>query len=187
MAKKVTATLLVILLVLCIALGIYFATQEGFFNKDKDKKSPDKNVNSVIPESTDATVEVTEAPTQAVTEYIPDDEELDDNTDDITTTEFRISRVVDHTTGDVVQPRVVFGSGFNTNENYITFDTAGKFEMYFSGFSDTTRSGNYTDYGDIIYVEYTDGKAAEYDLVRDENDRIIYIVVNYGDYDVYFA
>lgn len=180
MAKKVTAFLLFTLIILCVILGIYFLVGDK-----EENKTPDTTQNNTSAPT--SVVSVNDVPTEPETEYKPDSSELDDNTDDITTTNFKISQVVDHTTGEVVQPRVVFGSGFNVGANYITFDSTGKFEMYFSGFSDVTRAGTYEDHGEIIYVEYTDGKAAEYDLVRDSDNKIIYIVVNYGDYDVYFA
>ena len=182
MAKKVTIALFCIIIILLSALGIYFATQGG---SDKNNDTEKDRV-SVSDKGTETTAH-TEVPTEPVTEYQPEEGEISDNTDDITTTVFRISQVVDHTTDEVVQPRVVFGNGFNASENYIKFDTAGNFQIYFSGFSDVIKNGIYEDYDNIIYVEFTDGKAAEYTLVRDENGTIIYIVVNYGDYDVYFA
>ena len=82
---------------------------------------------------------------------------------------------------------MVFGKGFKQDENYIKFDAEGYFEIYLTGYLNEVTKGEYTKYDDIIYVEFEDGKAAEYDVEYTENGIISYIMVNYGDYDIYFS
>ncbi len=195
MSKKVTVSILSIFLVAgIVATGLYF------FTRDKVNEA----VESVKPTETEAVEEfdgymdedveepqyIIDKTSDAVDEeedYIPSDENLSDNTKDIVTTKFTISKIVDHTTSQQVHPRVVFGSGYNPDANYIKFDNDGNFEMYLSGYFNNTTKGEYTDYGNVIYVEYSDGTATEYDVKHTDSGVISYIVVNYGDYDIYFS
>ncbi len=192
MAKKVTITVLSVLVVLGTVAGVYF------YNVDKDLSATPSQETVAVTQSqedeqeyyedylsqTDALVDDN---TEDSTQFAPSDEQLSDNTEDIVTTEFSIEQVVDHTTDEIVQPRVVFGSGFNKYENYIRFSTDGAFEIYFTGFSADVIYGTYTEYDDVIYVEYDDGTAAEYDIIRNDSSIISHIAVNYGDYDIYFS
>lgn len=190
MAKKVTIAVLSVLIVAGTVAGVYFynadngvgattsqettaVTDETYADNDYDY-SQDEAVSDII-ESDDAT------------EFLPSDEQISDNTSDVVTTEFSIEQVVDHTTDEIVQPRVVFGSGYNPYENYIKFSTDGDFEIYFTGFSNEVVYGTYTEYDDVIYVEYEDKTAAEYDIIHNSDGIISHIIVNYGDYDVYFS
>lgn len=195
MAKKIFIWVLVALLVIALCVGAYF-----YFTQD-DKIADDNKVATETVETAppaeefldedmsgeEYIIDDSEESEESKNDYTPSDDSLSDNTSSITTTKFTISKVVDHTTSQQVQPRVVFGSGFNSNDNYIRFDSNGNFEIYFSGYFNDKTTGVYTAYDDIIYVEYTDGSAAEYDIIRGEDDIIKYIIVNYGDYDVYFA
>lgn len=195
MAKKVTISLLSLLLVGIAVLGVYFFTQGGFTSSDKQKPTSaivseqylDEDMGDEEYVVDDKKSEETEA-TETAEDYTPADEDLADNTADISTTNFfSIGRIVDHTTGEEVQGRVVFGKGFNQDENYIKFNADGYFEIYLSGYLNEVTKGNYTKYDDIIYVEFEDGRAAEYDVEYTENGIISYIMVNYGDYDIYFS
>lgn len=195
MAKKIFIWVLVALLVIALCVGAYF-----YFTQDDkpldDNKVATETVETASPaeefldedmSGEEYIIDDSEESEESRNDYTPSDDSLSDNTSSITTTKFTISKVVDHTTSQQVQPRVVFGSGFNSNDNYIRFDSNGNFEIYFSGYFNDKTTGVYTAYDDIIYVEYTDGSAAEYDIIRGEDDIIKYIIVNYGDYDVYFA
>ena len=75
----------------------------------------------------------------------------------------------------------------NETENYIKFNADGYFEIYLTGYLDKVTKGKFTEYDDIIYVEFEDGKAAEYDVEYTDAGLISYIMVNYGDYDIYFS
>ena len=122
-----------------------------------------------------------------VDDFVPSDEYLEDNADDVIFCDFKICRIVDHTTSEEVKGRVVFGSGFNEADSYIKFDNDGNFEMFLSDYLNKTKRGNFTEHDSLIYVEYEDGTAAEYDIVYNDEGIISYIIVNYGDYDIYFA
>ncbi len=193
MAKKVTISLLVLLLVAIAVLGAYFFIQGGFSSSDKQKATSAVVNEQYLDEDMgdeeyiiDDEKEETKA-TEKAEGYIPSDSDLADNTSEIATTNFTIGRIVDHTTGEEVQGRVVFGKGFNEAENYIKFNADGYFEIYLTGYLDKVTKGKFTEYDDIIYVEFEDGKAAEYDVEYTDAGLISYIMVNYGDYDIYFS
>lgn len=195
MAKKVTISLLAVLIIVLLVIGIYFFTQGGFSDSDKQKATSAVVSEQYLDEDMgdeEYVVDETKAEKSEATEnsgdYKPADKDLADNTTDISTTNFfSIGRIVDHTTGEEVQGRVVFGKGFKQDENYIKFDAEGYFEIYLTGYLNEVTKGEYTKYDDIIYVEFEDGKAAEYDVEYTENGIISYIMVNYGDYDIYFS
>lgn len=193
MAKKVTVSLLVLLLVGIAVLGAYFFIQGGFTSSDKQKATSAVVNEQYLDEDMgdeeyiiDSEEEETKA-TEKAEGYIPSDSDLADNTSEVATTNFTIGRIVDHTTGEEVQGRVVFGKGFNEAENYIKFNADGYFEIYLTGYLDKVTKGKFTEYDDIIYVEFEDGKAAEYDVEYTDAGLISYIMVNYGDYDIYFS
>lgn len=193
MAKKVTITLLILLLAGIAVIGVYFFTQGGFNSSDKQKATSAIISEQYLDEDMgdeeyiiDAKEEETQE-TEEATGYIPSDSDLADNTAEIATTNFSIGRIVDHTSGEEVQGRVVFGKGFNQSENYIKFNENGYFEIHLTGYLDEAAKGKYTEYDDIIYVEFEDGKAAEYDVEYTDSGLISYIMVNYGDYDIYFS
>ena len=194
MAKKVTISLLALLLVAIAVLGAYFFIQGGFSSSDKQKATSavvneqylDEDMGDEEYIVDDDDEEETKA-TEKSEGYIPSDSDLADNTSEIATTNFTIGRIVDHTTGEEVQGRVVFGKGFNETENYIKFNADGYFEIYLTGYLDKVTKGKFTEYDDIIYVEFEDGKAAEYDVEYTDAGLISYIMVNYGDYDIYFS
>lgn len=194
MNKKLIISLLSILIIAGVCAGAYFV----FRDNDKDD---DTLILETLPDfekETSATQEVTQAPTdssdlnsETVLATQPDSEQADkitsDNTQDITTSTFSVEKIIDHTTDREVKPRVVFGTGFKADENYIKFDSQGTFEMYLSYYLDDTTKGTYTLYDDFIYVEYENGKSAEYNVVKSTDGVISCIIVNYGDYDIYFS
>ena len=194
MAKKVTISLLSLLLVGVAVIGVYFYTQGDFPLHNKQEATSaivseqyldeDESSESYIVDTPE--VEETKA-TESVDDYTPSDEDISDNTAEVVTTNFTIGRIVDHTTNEEVQGRVVFGKSYNHSENYIKFSRDGYFEIYLTGYLDKVTKGTYTEYDDIIYVEFEDGTAAEYDVEYTENGVISYIMVNYGDYDIYFS
>ncbi len=191
MTKKVTLIVLAVVLVAAAFTGVYFYFDSTNSDKSPNTSTPneiyldeDISVEEYIVDSTDAVDETTQTYSDA---FVPMDDNLSDNTLDIVTTNFTIDRIIDHTTNEEVSGRVVFGKSFNVQENYIKFDSNGNFEIFLSGYLDSIKTGTYTEYDDIVYVEFEDGTAAEYD-VKYTNDGIIsYIVVNYGDYDIYFS
>lgn len=189
MKKKIIISVMAVLLVGCVGVGTFYFINYLNDNQADDVATPDVQyldedmgdeeffVEEVTEESTDST--------QAV--IIADDDSLSDNTSDVVTSNFSIQRVFDHTINEEVHPRVVFGSQYNKSDNYIKFDSQGNFQIKLSGYLDDVTVGTYTQYDDIIYVEYKDGTAAEYDVVYDDSGIISHIIVNYGDYDIYFA
>ena len=88
-----------------------------------------------------------------------------------------IQFVVDHSTGAETSPRVVFGA--NYAYCYIAFSDDKTFEMCIDPASGAIRKGT--------YQVYDDGVGSEYDILFDDAGNISHVIVNYGDYDVYFA
>ena len=190
MAKKVTVWTLVILILIAVIVGVYFYNKDNSGNKNKHQAIQPTTVTQDFSDSdTDDITDDTSHDFDSLdaTEYTPSDENLSDNTDDVTTTVFSIEQVIDHTTGQLTQPRVVFGSGYVSSDNYISFDSNGNFEMYLSGYSNNTTVGTYTEHDDFIFVEFEDGTAVEYEIRHNDDGVITYIIVNYGDYDIYFS
>jgi flagellar basal body-associated protein FliL len=194
MAKKVTVIVLSIALVLIVGVGAFLflsnssdsdnkKTEETYASKEVYLDEDKSDEKYIVDDSDSETAEST----QYSDDFIPSDENTSDNTDDLVTTNFTIEKIVDHTTDEEVSGRVVFGKSFNQDDNYITFDSNGNFEINLSGYLDKATKGKFTDYGNIIYVEFDDGRAAEYNVRHTDDGIISYIVVNYGDYDVYFS
>lgn len=96
-----------------------------------------------------------------------------------------IQFVVDHSTGAEESPRVAFGESYKYC--YASFDSDKSFEMCLDPAAGTVRRGTYAIYGNIVSVEYEDGVGSEYDILTDEYGNVTHVIVNYGDYDVYFG
>lgn len=183
MAKKVTIAVLSLLIVAGAVVGVVL------YNNDDVNTSPTESTQQVSETIDDVTVAPTDADISVSEDVTESENVVDDssNTADITTTDFTIEKVLDHTTGEQVPPRVVFGSGFSMSDNYIKFSSDGSFEMYLSGYFSKTTKGSYVAHDDYIYVEFDDGQCYEYDIEYDDNGIISYIIVGYGDYSIYFS
>lgn len=197
MGKKITfAIVFVLVIVIAVFAGLYFFSDEPVdlpvtsttpqSSNDVNDEFMDEDMGDVDTLAGD-TFEEEIVENDYVGDFVPSDDYISDNADDVVYSTFVISRVVDHTTGQDVQPRVVFGSGYKEGDSYIKFDTKGHFEMFFSGYFNKVKTGTYAEHGDVIYVVYDNGSAAEYDIQYNEDGIITYIKVNYGDYDVYFS
>ena len=101
------------------------------------------------------------------------------------TTSYNIARVIDHTNGDECTPREVFGKLYYYC--YLAFKSDGTFELCINPSSADLETGTYRIYDDVISIEYADGTGSEYSIISDNEGGIDYIIVNYGDYDVYFG
>lgn len=103
----------------------------------------------------------------------------------ITTTSFSIARIIDHTDGSECTPREVFGKLYYYC--YLSFKSNGEFELCINPSSGDILTGEYCLYDDVISIEYADGTGSEYTIISDNEGGVDYIIVNYGDYDVYFV
>ena len=70
---------------------------------------------------------------------------------------------------------------------YAAFDADKTFEMCLDPTAGTIRKGTYEIYGNVVSVVYEDGSGSEYDILTDESGNITHVIVNYGDYAVYFG
>lgn len=98
---------------------------------------------------------------------------------------YHIAKVYDHVAGSESTPREVFGKSYSFC--YLTFRGDGTFELYLNPASGEIRSGTYRVYSDVISVAYQNGTGSEFTILSSGSGGIDYIVVNYGDYDVYFG
>lgn len=98
---------------------------------------------------------------------------------------YSVRRVVDHTTGEECTPREIFGKLYYYCR--LSFYSDGKVELLLNPASDDLRTGTYRIYDDVVSVTYEDNSGAEYTILTDDYGDIADIVVNYGDFDVYFS
>ena len=103
----------------------------------------------------------------------------------VSTTSYNISRIIDHTNGDECTPREVFGKFYYYC--YLSFKSDGTFELCLNPSSGEIETGTYRIYDDVLSIEYADGTGTEYTIISDNEGGIDCIIVNYGDYDVYFG
>ena len=141
-----------------------------------------------------------EADTEAQTEVEETQPQTEDPTDEVshdendsrgyksvmTSKEFHVNRVVDHTDNSEYTPREIFGSIYTYC--YLRFDSDGTFELCLNPALGEIRKGSYKIFDSVISAVYDDdGRGAEFDIIAASGGGIEYIVVNYGDYDVYFG
>ena len=81
----------------------------------------------------------------------------------------------------------LFGVGEDYAVCYLVFSEKKTFEMCLDPASGSIRTGTYEIYDDVVSVSFDDGGGSEYDLLFDEDGNITHVIVNYGDYDVYFS
>lgn len=152
-----------------------------------DNESSDPLVDEATTDETNTDADFTEetqevqAPTTfdgTVEPSVPYDEQIISDT-------MNVRFVVDNRTGAEVSPRVVFGADYESC--YIAFSPNKTFEMCIDPTSGTTRSGQYEFFNDIVSVTYDDGTGSEFDILVDEVGNITHVIVNYGDYSVYFG
>jgi hypothetical protein len=103
----------------------------------------------------------------------------------VSVSSYSVRRVIDHTTGEECTPREIFGKQYYLCR--LSFYSDGRLELLLNPSSDDLREGRYSIYDDVVSVLYGDGSGAEYTILTDENGEIGSIVVNYGDFDVYFG
>lgn len=169
------------------------AETENSEDQDSQDGEPDNGSTSDLPvdeSSTDETVTNADFPeetqeAQAPTTYegtvepsVPYDEQIISDT-------MYIKFVVDERNGAEASPRVVFGADYESC--YIAFSPNKTFEMCIDPTSGSTRSGKYEIVNDVVSVVYDDGTGSEFEILVDEAGNITHVIVNYGDYRVYFG
>lgn len=97
---------------------------------------------------------------------------------------FRVERVYDHVRRSESSPREVFGRSYSSC--YLLFRD-GYFELCVNPSSGEIRRGTYHIFDDVISVRYDNGTGTEFNIVTNSSGGIESIIVNYGDYDVYFG
>jgi len=102
----------------------------------------------------------------------------------LTAQRMTVEFAVDHTNGEQVSPRVVFGESYT--DCFAEFNADGSFSMCINPSAGIIRTGTYQIYGDTVSVEYDD-VGSEYKILTDAYGTIEYLIVNNGDYDVYFS
>ncbi len=181
MAKKVTVTVLSVLIVACSAFGLYSYFDSNNTDVD-DSKQTQETTNIDTTEPVSEATDMTQEPTNKE----PVNEQPSDTIVELTSSVYTIMGVHDNQADMDVQPRVVFGKGYIQSECYLKFDDNGEFDLYISGFSGIEAHGTYTVKDDIISITLSDGSIAEYDIKRNYEGEIDSIVVPLNEYSVFF-
>ena len=98
---------------------------------------------------------------------------------------YRVKRVYDHAQDCEVTAREVFGKLYSYCS--LRFYPGGSFELCVNPTSGEIRRGSYAVYGNVISANYDSGSGTEFTIASENPGQIDYIIVNYGDYDVYFG
>ena len=98
---------------------------------------------------------------------------------------YSIQKIIDHSTGQAVSPRVVLGSF--AGSCYLKLYDSGKIDLYINPSSGTVQHGTYQTYDQFISVLFDTGVGTEYPFIAADDGSIDMIVVNSGDYDIYFG
>lgn len=186
--------LITVVCVLVLAVGGGAAVLKNVFSSDKNTAPTEYATDGVLSEThipEDAFVEGTEVVltdgTDIKTQETVSESEFQENFSNIKYSgkEFTVDRVVDHTTGEQINPRVVFGNGYK--ECHLKFTSDSELELYLDTVSGTVKHGKYEIYEYELFVTYDEGASTEYNIILDNSGNLQYIIVNYGDYDVYFV
>lgn len=140
-------------------------------------------------ESSSSTEEITEAPeTEAVTEAEPISE-IQQETADRTSCygTWKPSKVEDGLTGEKISFNEAFGNDFYEIENGLTLSEDGSFELVLGTMkSEDEGHGTFTINDDSLEVTYANGKSDIFNLTKDGDGNIIYILVPRYNFTVYF-
>lgn len=182
MSKKVLA-ILGLAAVIALSAGVI-----GIVGNSGDKE---KDIDPTVADFTEAPVETTEAPTsptEAPTQpaTLGGGDSLGYGKSLIAAGKLRIVRVVDHSTGSETTAREVFGRYYT--ECFLTFPSDSRFQLCINPTSGDVITGSYKIYGSVISAQYSSGTGSEFNVkLKDGSATIDYIIVNYGNYDVYFG
>jgi len=134
-----------------------------------------------------ASDDVSEDPSE-IAEVIPDngsDDQDVSGSDKKVTAEFEVIRVVDQNTGQEKSPSVLFG--IYAGDCYLKMFSDCTAEICLNPSTAKSKTGTYSIYGDIMYVDFGDGKMTEYKVVFSDSNEIEKIIVPSGGYDIYFG
>ncbi len=192
MNKKVILITVVCVLVLVAGVGVVAFKNTVSTNKDINKTgSVNESILTETHVSEDFFIEGTEVvlidDTNAKNQETVSESEFQKNFNNITYSgkNFTVERVVDHTTGEQINPRVVFGNEYKAC--YLKFTSETDLQLYLDTASGNVKKGKYEIYEYGLFVTYDGGTSTEYNIILDNGGNLEYIIVNYGDYDVYFV
>lgn len=187
--------------VIAVSTGVITLTSQHKRGEDRDPVAPSATVGTEQPSDSPAVTETTTdvvtetAPTDApestvaettAAEAVPTDPEPTEVERSLSVLgKLSITRVVDHSSGNECSAREVLGSMHNSC--YLAFGDGGRLELYINPSLGVASKGSYTFDNDSIFVTYDDGTATEFRVIYGDSDEIGYIVVNHGDYDIYFG
>ena len=141
-------------------------------------------------ESSSSTEEITEATeTEAVTEAEPISETQQETTADRTSCygTWKPSKVEDGLTGEEISFNEAFGNDFYEIENGLTLSEDGSFELVLGTMkSEDEGHGTFKINDDSLEVTYANGKSDIFNLTKDGDGNIIYILVPRYNFTVYF-
>lgn len=92
--------------------------------------------------------------------------------------------------GDEVEMSEIYNTNYTSYQGSLTFRDDNSFSIWFSPGTpdDGTHTGKYSVIDkETISVTFDDGTETGFNIIRNDNDSINYIVVYYNDYEVYFT
>lgn len=136
--------------------------------------------------STEVMTEATEA--EAVTEAEPISETQQETADRTSCCgTWKPSKVEDGLTGEEISFNEAFGNDFYEIENGLTLSEDGSFELVLGTMkSEDEGHGTFTINDDSLEVTYANGKSDIFNLTKDGDGNIIYILVPRYNFTVYF-
>lgn len=191
MGKKLFAVLLSLILVGGAGAGVYFWRTSG--NHDNTATVATVNKDIIGKKSGVQAGNTQESVLQSVSESgevrQSDDVTLAADNDSgeedyIETNNLSVIKIVDTAENMEVTPREVLGDEYNSSYMRLDSDKSFRINLGYKG-----KSGTYSlnSIKNIITVIYEDGSTETFSYTTDENDDIAYIVVPYGDYEIYFG
>lgn len=92
--------------------------------------------------------------------------------------------------GDEVEMSEIYDTNYTSYQGSLTFREDGTFSLWLTPGTpdDGTHTGKYSLLDDdTISADFDDGTETGFDIIRNDDESIGYIVVYYSDYDVYFT
>ena len=170
-----------------IVLGIIL-TFVVFDNGSTEATTENTTGETQTVETEESTTEESSSSTEAVTEAEPISEtqqETADRTSCYGT--WKPSKVEDGLTGEEISFNEAFGNEFYEIENGLTLSEDGSFELVLGTMkSEDEGHGTFTINDDSLEVTYANGKSDIFNLTKDGDGNIIYILVPRYNFTVYF-
>ena len=185
MGKKIAAILLALVLVGASGAGVYIWSSTKS-DKDKNTATVSTTVTATVnttgtqkPTGNTAASSNTDASLESDTQQEPED-----NTETVETTNLTVLRVVDTTSDSEVTAREVLGEEYGSSYIKLNSDRTFRINLGYKGKSGTYKKDSINN---TISVVYDDDSTDKFTYSTDDSGNIAYLIVPYGDYEIYFG